>query len=163
MHSSVFSVQAGARLLAAALRDPADIIAFDTVWEFMRAVEGFCRHLTDGEKASVAYRELVAGYTCISQLQHDITAVGEDWLRVGPQLIEAFATYAEQLANLLALLLDRHDASHLAALLQPFEQVTARIEREVQEIPGGPAVQDAFAAFQVARNAHAVGGEDIET
>jgi hypothetical protein len=148
MHNATSYKQAGATLLAAAMRDPAPILNMDTFWRFMQVVEQASGYLTDGERTSSAYQEHVAYYDRIYRLQHDITPVDEDWMCLGPQLTCAFAAYAEQAAALLTLLLDHRPAAHLAPLLQEFEQVMQQVAREVREVPGSAPVQHALAAFE---------------
>ncbi|GCE32099.1 hypothetical protein KDA_75830 [Dictyobacter alpinus] len=142
-------IQAGAALLAAALRDPAPILDLVTIWDFMKVVQAAVSNLTEEEKTSSLYQEHVRCYDRIYRLQTDMTPVGEDHMQLGELLIEALAAYAEQAASLLPLLLERCDSSAaLASLQEAFTSVMERAIREIEEVPGGPAVQQALTTFK---------------
>ncbi len=141
------SVQAGAALLAAAMRDPAPIIDLITFWDFMKVVEASAGHLSEDEKASPLYQDHVACYDRIYQLRTDMTPAGSDQMQLGDQLIEAMAAYAEQVASLLPLL-EHSEAASLSSSQQEFARVLSRVVRDIEEVPGGPAVQTALATFK---------------
>lgn len=149
MRNPISYVQASTALLTAAMRDPAPILNMETFWRFMQVVEQASGSLTNGERTSSAYQEHVACYDRIFQLRANMTPVGDgQMMQLGEQLTEALATYADQAAALLTWLLDHRPAAHLESLLQEFEQVMCLVVREVQEVPGELAVQQALAAFE---------------
>jgi tetratricopeptide (TPR) repeat protein len=130
------------------MRDPAPIINFVTFWDFMKGIEAAASLLEDAEKASPLYLEHVACYDRVYQARTDTFPVG-DQVQLGEYFIEALAAYADQAADLLPLLLEHgDDPAQGASLLQEFEGVLATVVEEIHEVPGGPAVQLALAAFE---------------
>ena len=143
------SVQAGARLLAAAMRDPAPIVNLSTFWDFMKIIEACACQLTDAEKASPPYLDHVTSYDRVYQVQADVHPVGDgQMVQLGEQFTEALAAYADQVADLLPLLLEHAEDAQSASFLSQFEGVLAAVAQEVHEVPGGKAVQFALAAFE---------------
>ncbi len=141
-------VQAGAALLAAALRDPADIVGGETLWAFTQLTEAFCAHLSETEQQSQIYQRLVEKTQHIAEpMQADVTPEG-DQFRFGTRLLEAFATYVEQAGVVIAFLLEQRLASQLASLLKQFEHVLSTLVQEIAEVPGGPPVQLALVTFE---------------
>lgn len=142
------SVQAGAQLLAAAMRDPAPILRLSTFWDFMKVVKACASELTDAEKASPLYQEHIVCFDRIYQTRNDMLPVSDDHMQLGEHLTEALAEYMEQAVSLLPLLLERGDAAHQASLRQEFVSVFSRVVQDIEEVPGGPAVQQALTTFK---------------
>lgn len=146
---TISSIQAGARLLAAAMRDPAPILNLTTFWDCMKVVEAAASHLTDDEKANPLYQDHVSCYDRVYQARTDMIPVSDgQMMQMGEQLIEALSAYAEQAADLLPVLLEHGNAAWEAALRQEFADVFSRVERDIEEVPGGPEVQQALAVFR---------------
>ena len=142
-------VQAGANLLAAAMRDPAPIINLATFWQFMQVVESFALQFSDQEKTIPSYQDHIACYEQIVQWQNDMTPVGGDLLRMGDQLIEALAAYAEQAAFILTDLLERRPHTQIRPLLEQFQGAMDNVVREVKEVsPLIESTRNALATFE---------------
>jgi len=89
-------IQAGTDLLAAALRDPSPIVDLATFWQFMKIVAKSEDLLTTLEKTGQSYQHHLACTLRLKELQGDIHPMDSEFFRLGDQLVEAMAAYAEQ-------------------------------------------------------------------
>lgn len=151
MNPSTSFIQAGAVLLATALRDPAPIVSDATTWGFIKVTDAFFVHLTEEERNGEAFMMLMdKKQTIATTFVRDMTPVPEQHaFRFGPELIEAIACYVEQAAIVMAKLLEqRANDAHFAEHLQQFEAIMASLKNDIAEVPPqGDAVREALAAF----------------
>ena len=149
------SIQAGSTLLAAALRDPAPIVSDELLWAFIQVTDAFLAELSEADRKDEPYLILMSKKQGIDHSFFcDITPIPErDTFRFGPDLIEAFAAYAEQVAVVIAALLEQHAApSRFAERLQRFEHIMDDLTQEIAEVPPQRhEVRDALAAFEACR------------